>query len=313
VSPDAELLQAARSGQTACLGMLLERYRPRLLAIALGMLGYGPQAEDAVHDAFLIALRKLDSLADPLALQAWLDAVVRNVCRMTLRESRPQSLDARAPGTDPVALLDDPDEALDRVGLKDWVWRALEKLPETLRITLLLRHFSGFPSYQQISDLLAIPVGTVRSRLAEARRQLSEDLLQGARVGDPEECRNRDRWNDYYTDSFARLYDGRRDEFLSHYRTDMEVIAGRKRFPGRGKLEYEVDGDLETGTLTEPVRVFTSGSLSVLDCKVTNPPENPTRCPVAMALVICRQGEFATRAYLYPGSRLPGSPVWTGR
>ncbi|MBI3854551.1 MAG: sigma-70 family RNA polymerase sigma factor, partial [Planctomycetes bacterium] len=159
MSPDAELLHAAHAGDTASFGLLLERQRPRLLATALRMLGYGAQAEDAVHDTFLIALRKLDTLADPGALQAWLDAIVRNVCRMYLRESRPLSLDARPPGSDPVALLDDPEAHLERLALKDWVWKALESLPEALRLTVLLRHFSRFPSYEEIAGVLAVPLG----------------------------------------------------------------------------------------------------------------------------------------------------------
>ncbi|MBI3855248.1 MAG: hypothetical protein HY293_06120 [Planctomycetes bacterium] len=156
----------------------------------------------------------------------------------------------------------------------------------------------------EIAGVLAVPLGTVRSRLAEARRRLSERLLGGSREADPDERSRRERWNRFYVDAFARLYDGRRDEFLSHYAPGMEVVAGRKRFPGRGKLEFEIDGDLRTGTLTEPVEVFSSGNLSVLDCRITNPPEDPTRCPTAMALVISRRGDLCHRVYLYPGERV---------
>ena len=303
MSPDAELLQAAHAGDASSLGLLLERYRPRLLAIALRMLGYGPQAEDAVHDTYLIALRKLGTLADPQAFQAWLDTIVRNVCRMYRRKPEPLSLDARPPGTDPVANLDHPEEAIDRLALKDWLWKALQELPESLRMTVMLRHFGRFPSYEHISEILAVPVGTVRSRLSDARKRLSEGLLNGTREADPDERENRERWNQFYVGAFERLYEGRRDEFLSHYRPDMEVVSGRKRFLGRGKLEAEVDGDLDTVTLMDPVRVYTSGDLSVLDFQVLNPPENPTRCPEQMAIVVCRTGALSHRIYLHPGAR----------
>ncbi len=305
MSPNAELLHAARRGDAGSFGLLLERYRPRLLAIALRMLGYGAQAEDAVHDTFLIALRKIDTLSDPQALQAWLEAIVRNVCRMSLREASPLSLDARPPGSDPVAPLEDPEELLDRASLKDWVWKALEGLPESLRMTVLLRHFGRFNAYEEISEILAIPVGTVRSRLADARRRLSEQLIGAAREADPGERSAREHWDQFYVDAFARLYDGRRDEFLAHYRRDMVVVAGRKRFLGRAKLEVEVDGDLDSVTLMNPVRVFSSGDLSVLDFKVINPPENPTRCPQEMAIVVCRREGLSHLLYMYPGARLP--------
>ena len=304
MSPDAQLLQAAHAGDAASFGLLLERYRPRLFAIALRMLGYGSQAEDAVQETFLTALRRLDTLADPEALQPWLDAIVRNICRMYRRRPRARSLDERPSGLDPAAPLEDPEALIEHHSLKEWVWKALEQLPEGIRATVILRHFGSFTAYEQIAEILAIPIGTVRSRLADGRRRLSERLLAGAREGDPHERRNRETWNRFYKDAFSRVYDGRRDEFISHYRKDMDVFAGRKHFPGRAKLEVEIDGDLESGTLTEPVQVYTSGNLSVLDCRITNPPENPTRCPQAMALVISRQGEFATKAYLYPGERL---------
>lgn len=296
MSPDAELLHAAQAGHAASLGRLLDLHRPRLFAVALRILGYGPQAEDAVHDAFLIALRKIDTLSDPLALPAWLDAIVRNVCRMSLRRPRTVALD-------PEALVDRAEAELDHLAMRDWVWKAMETLPENLRVTVLLRHFSSFPAYEDIAECLAIPVGTVRSRLADARRRLSERLLGSPQVEDPGDRRVREEWREFYVDAFARLYDGRRDEFLGHFRTDLDVYAGGKRFPGRSKLEYEVDGDLRTGTLMDPVQVHTSGNLSVLDFKITNPPDDPTRCPEEMAIVLCRRGTQVDRIYLYPGER----------
>jgi RNA polymerase sigma-70 factor (ECF subfamily) len=304
---ETDLFRAARAGDPAGLGALLERHRASLLATAYRMVGYKPEAEDAVHDAFLIALRRIDTLSDPQALRAWLDAIVRNVCRMSLRGRRPVSLGDHG---DPTAVLDDPGARLERLALKDWVWKALEKLPEGLRLTVLLRHFGNYSSYEEIAETLALPVGTVRSRLSEARRRLADDLLGLSRSCDEEERRRRDDWNRYYFGAFARLYDGRRDDFIDHYRPDMEVIAGRTRFRGRGKIEEEVDGDLQTGTLTEPIRILTSGNLSVIDCRITNPPDQPARCPVGMSIVLSRRGDRSHRAYLYPGQRVPLPPDW---
>lgn len=81
---DADLVRAAQGGDAASLGILLERYRAALYGQALGILGHGPQAEDAVHDAFVVALRKMDSVAEPAAVGGWLHAVLRNVCLMRL-------------------------------------------------------------------------------------------------------------------------------------------------------------------------------------------------------------------------------------
>lgn len=69
---DAELAIAARGGDCTCLGVLLERHRARLYAAALRVLGFRPEAEDAVHDRFLIALRHIGDLKDPQAIVGWL-------------------------------------------------------------------------------------------------------------------------------------------------------------------------------------------------------------------------------------------------
>jgi RNA polymerase sigma-70 factor (ECF subfamily) len=62
---DADLVRAAQGGDATSLGLLLERYRAALYGQALGILGYGPQAEDAVHDAFVVAPeRRLRGLQD---------------------------------------------------------------------------------------------------------------------------------------------------------------------------------------------------------------------------------------------------------
>jgi RNA polymerase sigma-70 factor (ECF subfamily) len=307
---ETDLVRAAHTGDPASLGALFERYRPRLLAVALRQLGYGSQAEDAVHDAFLIALRRIETLTDPTAVRAWLEAIVRNVCRGYQRAPRAQSLDSRARGAERAAILEDPGQVLDRLSMRDWVWKALQRLPETLRATILLRHFAYYSSYEEISEELSIPVGTVRSRLAEARRRLTEELTSLSAHPDDDERRAREAWNRFYAGCFDKINAGIRDDMVDHCLPDLEVIAGGKIFRGRWKLEQEVDGDIETGTLSHPMRLYTSGNLTVADLKVTNPPDNPARCPVGFSLVICRRGDRSHRTYLYLGRRVPLPPDW---
>src|SRR5215218_6502912 len=92
VLDDADLVGAAQNGDSTSLGILLERYRASLYGRALGILGYGPQAEDAVHDTFLVALRKIDRVREPAAVGGWLHAVLRNVCLMRLRAGQGEIL-----------------------------------------------------------------------------------------------------------------------------------------------------------------------------------------------------------------------------
>ena len=174
---DADLVRAAQAGDTAGLGALLERHRSRLHAIAVSILGHGPQAEDAVQDACVIALRRIGELRDPAAARAWLTAILVNVCRGQLRSAR-----AGVPGVDPwdPPGPDTAAQAIDDGALRDWVWTALERLSEPLRLAVMLRYFTGASSYEAIAELCGVPVGTVRSRLSTAKRRLAEELLETA-------------------------------------------------------------------------------------------------------------------------------------
>lgn len=85
---DEELTRRAQAGETAALGLLLARHQAPMRAVALSLLGYGPDAEDAVQDAALTALRRIGDVRDPSAVGAWLRAIVRNASRTRLRETR---------------------------------------------------------------------------------------------------------------------------------------------------------------------------------------------------------------------------------
>jgi hypothetical protein len=66
---------------------------------------------------------------------------------------------------------------IERAALRDWVWTALEALPEEQRVAIVLRHFSTASSYTAIAEICDVPIGTVRSRLNSARRRLAEALI----------------------------------------------------------------------------------------------------------------------------------------
>lgn len=135
---------AARSGNCGCLGLLLERHRPGLHAAALRLLGYHPEAEDAVHETFLIALQRLGELRDPQSVGAWLHVVLRHCCLQHLRRRKGEVLTAALPEV--VDERPSAEEQLDKLALRDWVWGALQRLPEPLRVAALLRYFGSYQS-----------------------------------------------------------------------------------------------------------------------------------------------------------------------
>lgn len=175
---DAVLTRAAQSGEVAALGLLLERHRAGMRAVALSVLGSGPDADDVMQDAALTALLRIGDVREPEAVGAWLRMIVRNGSRLVLRQSavvRPVSdlpLQSTYLG---------PEQWLERNALRDWVWEALEELPPALRMPLVLRYFATeVTSYERIADICGVPVGTVRSRLSRGRDRMAAALAATA-------------------------------------------------------------------------------------------------------------------------------------
>lgn len=139
------------------------------------------QAEDAVQDAFLIALTRIGEIRNPAAVKQWLYQVVSNVCFMYRRRSRREVVLPALPEDEDRALHRAPlrpEDYVERLATKDLVWRTVAELSDPLGSTLMLRYFSEFRTYNEIAVILGVPVGTVRSRLAVARRKLLAGLQQ---------------------------------------------------------------------------------------------------------------------------------------
>jgi RNA polymerase sigma-70 factor (ECF subfamily) len=85
---EEDLVRAAQAGDAVALGLLLEAHQARLYATALALLRDPTQAQDAVQDALLVAVQRIQDLRDPAAAGAWLHTIVRNACRMRWRAPR---------------------------------------------------------------------------------------------------------------------------------------------------------------------------------------------------------------------------------
>ncbi|MER7179282.1 sigma-70 family RNA polymerase sigma factor [Streptomyces hyaluromycini] len=175
---DATLMRAARSGEAAALAELLERHRAGMRAVALSLLGSGPDVEDVLQDAALTALQRIGDVRDPAAVGAWLRTVVRNASRAVLRERVPvrpvDEVDLPSPEAG-------PEQWLERHAARDWLWEALDRLSPALRTPLVLRYLTPtVASYEQVAAACGVPVGTVRSRLSQGRVKLALALAATA-------------------------------------------------------------------------------------------------------------------------------------
>ncbi|OHV90629.1 hypothetical protein ORS3428_00235 [Mesorhizobium sp. ORS 3428] len=304
---DATLVLEARNGQVHSLGLLFERHRPQLYAAAVSLLGYTSNAEDAVHDTFLTALARLDQLREPAAVGGWLHAILRNCCLIERRRRRPQIGGAEAEQH----FREIPDDERIETGiesreLRDWVWAALRKLPEEHRATVMLRYFSFYNSYEEVSSILGVPVGTVRSRLFDAKIRLSDLLLSAAGRDEAHEKLQTERQS-FYEDAFRTLYRGQRDRFLSHFADDLHLIWSTtgNRFRGRAHFDAEMDSDLQTGVRVQPKRIMASDNITVLEAAIANPPETPNLCPPGVVMVMTEGAAQVERLHLHMAARPP--------
>jgi len=283
-SRDIALVHAARSGEVAGLGALLTRHRARLHALAVGMLGHGADAEDAVQDAFVIALRRIGDLREPRAAGAWLAAILVNVCRARLR--RPDGEQLTGEHVEPAAALDVVAEAVERGALRDWVWTALERLPEPQRVAVMLRYFSSADSYEAIADVCGVPVGTVRSRLNAARGRLADELLRAAADAhaDRDVLRAQAAAAGAAMSAFARDRDPRALEFAYAPDVSFRMFDGVERH-GRDTLARLYASDFEDGVTAGPLRVISGRRVAIVELVLHNPPEQPLHCPPAVTQV----------------------------
>ena len=175
---DDELIDDALAGRSASFGQLVLKYQDRLYTALVHATGSVEDARDAAQDAFVQAFLKLDSFHRRSSFYTWLYRVAFNAAAGRARRKRPEfSLDGHheATGHEPAdrgALPTEPLEMRERAGQ---VRAALDTLPHEYRTVVVLREIDGC-DYEQISDILDIPVGTVRSRLHRARVQLKDRL-----------------------------------------------------------------------------------------------------------------------------------------
>ena len=172
---DRALVERYLGNHRDAAGALVDRYQQRLFNVALRMLGNVQDAEDVTQTVFLNAFHRLRTYDPRYKFFSW-------IYRMTVNESL-NMLKRRKPT---VTLEDDLDipalgAAADRTAdAEDRVGRALMSLKPDDRAVVVLRHFVTF-SYQEIAEVLEIPVHTVKSRLFTARERLRLAIREGVR------------------------------------------------------------------------------------------------------------------------------------
>jgi RNA polymerase sigma-70 factor (ECF subfamily) len=172
----AEFVDQLRAGDRRAFEELVRLQQHRVYGLALRMLGNAAEAQDVSQEAFLRAHRGLADFRGDARLSTWLYAIVSRLClnRLAGTERR-----LTRHGEETLVRLPDaapgPDQTLERGELEEALHRAIVELPDERRIVVVLRDIEGL-AYEEIAEVLDVPVGTVRSRLHRARLDLKEKL-----------------------------------------------------------------------------------------------------------------------------------------
>ncbi|HEY4001789.1 MAG TPA: RNA polymerase sigma factor [Candidatus Xenobia bacterium] len=156
------LIRRLQDGDVKALEPLIRQTERLGMGLAMARLGHRQTAEDVLQDAFLTVFQEIGRLREPAAFRTWFCRIVENRCRRLRRRPLPDPLE-----DDGLAVSGGNTDLLRRLDLQ----RAMRLLPEEDRSLLFLREVQSM-SYDELAVTLGVPLGTVKSRLAEARRRL---------------------------------------------------------------------------------------------------------------------------------------------
>lgn len=183
---DAEMVRRTLGGDPGAFEVLVRRYHRDLLRLLRGITHNFEESEDLTQDAFLRAYRNLDRYDPQRPFRPWLWTIgIRLALHALARKGRKNvSLDQDVPRLEgggrqegPWFADDRSRQELDAKLLHDDLMRALESVDAPYRTVLILRVLEE-RSYEEISEILGIPKGTVMSRLFRARQQLKEKMRE---------------------------------------------------------------------------------------------------------------------------------------
>jgi RNA polymerase sigma-70 factor (ECF subfamily) len=179
VDTDCQLVDNVLSGNKNAFDMLVLRHQHKVYGLVSRFVSDSAEVEDICQEAFIKAYRALPSFRGDSAFYTWLYRIAINTAKnhVLARKRRPLTNDMQVEEAEisetNSALSDiaDPESNLATQNLKKAIFDAIEELPDDLRTAFTLREFSGL-SYEDITEVMGCPVGTVRSRIFRAREMI---------------------------------------------------------------------------------------------------------------------------------------------
>ncbi|MBA3600773.1 MAG: sigma-70 family RNA polymerase sigma factor [Acidobacteria bacterium] len=178
---DEQLVELAVSENPNAFGEIVKRWERKIFALCFGMLLREEEAKDAAQETFIAAYRNLKNFRGDAKVSSWLHRIAVNQCLTTMRRAKSRQ----------ESFLDDEDQAAEKVFTAPsrqmpsrtteqkerlhFVRQAVGSLPVDLRQIIVMKEFEEM-TFQEISDVLDLPLSTVKSRLYTALKQLRMKL-----------------------------------------------------------------------------------------------------------------------------------------
>ena len=178
---DEELIARFQQGDTYAFDQLVHRYKDPLLNFIFRFIGDVNEAEDIVQDTFYRVYKNKHYYKEVAKFSTWIYTIAGNLAKTELRRRKRRrifSIHKETPTEKEFELPDpdrDPEDLVNSAITEKHIQKAISNLPPKFRQVIILRDVQGF-SYEEISAMIKVPLGTVKSRVNRARLRLQEDL-----------------------------------------------------------------------------------------------------------------------------------------
>lgn len=170
-------------GDQDAFAEIVELYKDKVLQLCFRMLGNRHEAEDIAQEAFVRAYVNIQSFNQSRKFSTWLYRIATNLCIDRIRKKKPDFfLDAEVSGTDGLTMYSQiaaegktPDAEVETLELQEIVQREILRLPDKYRTVIILRYIDDL-SLNEISEVLELPLGTVKTRIHRGREALRKQL-----------------------------------------------------------------------------------------------------------------------------------------
>ncbi len=180
---ELKVIERVLNGDTDAFGILVKRYEKQIVNYVFRMIGNYQDALELSQEVFLKAYLALKSYKSEYSFSTWLYKIARNRTIDFIRKKKLNTVSIEGKGDEDglKPQYEDsglrPDEVYEKKRRAVLVEKAVAKLPEEYREVIIMYHVDGL-KYEEISDILGLPIGTVKNRIFRARKML-KDMLEG--------------------------------------------------------------------------------------------------------------------------------------